>query len=531
MASKQGGSRFRSHTATIVVLVVGLGVTAALALGARSVHDNNEDRLLRQRTRETADVLSATIQSLQTPLASAAEVAEATDANPQRVGRLLEPIAGENRIFASAAVWSANPPDPRKPTLVYGERPTLASRPPDQIRARLARALKSPQLTVVPAHGNEGPRLQYTIASGSPSRYVVYAELALPKPGTNFVQSDPAFSDLGFALYLTEGKGKETLLFASTPELPLEGRQSATTINFADNRLRLVISSAGELGGRLLARLPWLLLAAGVLLVFGAGALTERLVRQRERARVLATENATLYAEQRNVAQTLQHSLLPETLPDPPGLHLAARYIAGAADVDIGGDWYDVVPVDDDHVFFAVGDVSGRGLTAGTIMASLRYAIRAYAAQGDDPATILRKLAELIDVGDSGHFATVLCGLIDVPRHEVTIANAAHPEPLLVDGDQARFVSTNVGVPIGVEQRGPYIPITLTVPAGGALLAFTDGLVERRGEVLDVGLERLREAAAQNHTSISTLLDDLGDRLTPDGATDDIAILGVQWTS
>jgi len=161
----------------------------------------------------------------------------------------------------------------------------------------------------------------------------------------------------------------------------------------------------------------------------------------------------------------------------------------------------------------------------------LRYAIRAYAAQGDDPATILRKLAELIDVGDSGHFATVLCGLIDVPRHEVTIANAAHPEPLLVDGDQARFVSTNVGVPIGVEQRGPYIPITLTVPAGGALLAFTDGLVERRGEVLDVGLERLREAAAQNHTSISTLLDDLGDRLTPDGATDDIAILGVQWKS
>ncbi len=246
---------------------------------------------------------------------------------------------------------------------------------------------------------------------------------------------------------------------------------------------------------------------------------------------MLATDNATLYAEQRSVAQTLQHSLLPETLPDPPGLVVAARYIAGAVDVDIGGDWYDVVPVDDDHVFFAVGDVSGRGLTAGTIMASLRYAIRAYAAQGDDPATVLRRLAALIDVGDSGHFATVLCGLIDVPRHVVTIANAAHPEPLLVDGSRARFVSTNVGVPIGVERRQPYVPITLTVPPGGALLAFTDGLVERRGEVLDVGLERLREAAAHNHASIGALLDDLGDRLTPDGAADDIAILGVQWKS
>jgi serine phosphatase RsbU (regulator of sigma subunit) len=529
MATKQGGSRFRSHTATAVVIIVGLGVTAALALGARSVHDNNEDRLLRQRTRETADVLSATIQSLQTPLASAAEVAEATDADPQRVSRLLAPIAGENRIFASAAVWPSEPADPKRPTLVYGDRPSLANRTPEQIRARLQRALKAPTLTVIPARGDAGPRLQYTIASGSPSRYVVYAELALPKPGTNFVQSDPAFSDLSFALYLTEEQGKETLLFASTPELPLGGRQAATTIDFADNRFRLVISSTGELGGRLLARLWWLLLGAGVLLVLGAGALTERLVRQRERARVLATENATLYAEQRRVSQTLQHSLLPETLPDPPGLVLAARYIAGAADVDIGGDWYDVVPVDEDHVLFAVGDVSGRGLTAGTIMASLRYAIRAYAAQGDEPATILRRLAELIDVGDSGHFATVLCGLIDVPRHQVTIANAAHPEPLILDGERSRFVATNVGVPIGVEQREPYVPVTVTVPPGGTLLAFTDGLVERRGEVLDVGLDRLREAAARNHASISALLDDLGDRLTPAGASDDIAILGVQW--
>src|SRR5262245_59491405 len=161
MASRQGGSRFRS-TATVVVIVVGLGVTAALAFGARSVHDNNEDRLLRQRTRETADVLGATIQSLQTPLASAAEAPEATDADPQRVGRLLAPIAGENRIFASAAVWSSDPTKQEKPTLVYGEQPTLAKRTPEQIRARLARALKSPTLTVIPARGDSGPRLQYT---------------------------------------------------------------------------------------------------------------------------------------------------------------------------------------------------------------------------------------------------------------------------------------------------------------------------------------------------------------------------------
>jgi serine phosphatase RsbU (regulator of sigma subunit) len=513
------------------VLVVGLGVTLALVFGARSVHDSNEKRLLRQRTRETADVLSATIQTLQTPLASSAEVAEATDADPERVGRLLKPRSGKNSIFVSSAVWSANPTDPRRPVLVYGEPPRLARSSPARIRSVLASTKKSPQLMVVPERGMGPKVLEYAIASGSPSRYVVYAELALPKPGTNFVQNDPAFADLGYALYLNGDKGRETILLSSTTDLPLSGRQAETTIPIGDNHLRLVITPTGELGGLLLARLPWLLLAAGVVLVVGASVLTERLIRQRERARVLATENATLYAEQRGVAQTLQHSLLPETLPESPGLVMAARYIAGADDVDIGGDWYDVVPVDEEHLLFAVGDVSGRGLTAGTIMASLRYAIRAYAAQGDDPATILRKLADLIDVGDSGHFATVLCGLIDIGRHEVTIANAAHPEPLLVDRDGARFVSTNVGVPIGVEQRGPYEPVTVSVAAGASLVAFTDGLVERRGEILDVGLERLREAAALNHASIGALLDGLGERMTPDGAADDIAILGVQWTS
>jgi serine phosphatase RsbU (regulator of sigma subunit) len=531
MAKGQGGSRLWSHTATFVVLVVGVAVTAGLALGARSVHDSNERRLLRQRTRESGDVLSATIQSLQTPLASAAEVAEATDADSQRVGRLLRPLVGAGSLFASAAVWSSDPQHAPRPVLVYGGRPRIERASEARIRALLSRAKQSPQLTVVPASETAGPVLEYTIASSSPSRYLVYAELALPKPGTNIVQSDPAFNDLRFALYLEGPERKSTLLLASTPDLPLRGQRSATTIDFGGNKLRLVIASTGELGGRLLARLPWLLLAAGIALALGAGALTERLIRQRERARVLASENATLYAEQRTVAQTLQRSLLPETLPDTPGLVLAARYIAGADDVEIGGDWYDVVQLDEEHVLFVVGDVSGRGLTAGTIMASLRYAIRAYAAQGDPPASILGKLADLIDVGDSGHFATVLCGLIDVPGHEVTIANAAHPEPLLVHHDQARFVSTSVGVPIGVGPTPAYAAITLTVPPEATLVVFTDGLVERRGEVLDVGLERLREAAARRHDSVDALLVDLGERLTPDGPTDDIAILGVRWTT
>ena len=190
--------------------------------------------------------------------------------------------------------------------------------------------------------------------------------------------------------------------------------------------------------------------------------------------------------------------MLPETLPEIPGLTVGARYIAGVDDIEIGGDWYDVMPLDGGNVMFVVGDVSGRGLAAGTIMAALRYAIRAYAAQGDDPAAILTKLANLISISDDGHFATVLCGVIDVDGHSVTLANAAHPEPLLING-QTSFVSTDIGVPIGVQAHQPYASTTIAVPAAATLVVFTDGLVERRGEIIDVGLQRLRETAGRSH--------------------------------
>src|SRR2546423_3797817 len=140
MARGQGASRVRARAATAVVVVVGLAVTAALTLGARTVHDSNEKRLLNQRSRELADVLGATIQSLQTPLVSAAEVAEATNASPPRVGKLLAPLAGGKSIFRSSALWLSNPAHPRKPALGLGGKPTLAQSPPPAIRARLARA-------------------------------------------------------------------------------------------------------------------------------------------------------------------------------------------------------------------------------------------------------------------------------------------------------------------------------------------------------------------------------------------------------
>ena len=113
----------------------------------------------------------------------------------------------------------------------------------------------------------------------------------------------------------------------------------------------------------------------------------------------IAEENRRLYSEQRTIAQTLQHALLPEALPKIQGVETGARYEAGVEGVDIGGDWYDLIALDDHRLLLVVGDVSGRGVRAAATMASLRYAIHAYAAQNDPPATILTKLSKLVNVG------------------------------------------------------------------------------------------------------------------------------------
>ena len=156
----------------------------------------------------------------------------------------------------------------------------------------------------------------------------------------------------------------------------LQGRRASVTVPFGDSQLLVVMSPRTELGGTLLARLWWILAIIGGLLTASAAALVARLSLRRRDAESLAAENARLYSRQRSVAQTLQHSLLMETFPPVDGLDFAARYIAGVDGIDIGGDWYDVVDLENGTVLLVVGDVSGRGLEAATTMASLRYAAR-----------------------------------------------------------------------------------------------------------------------------------------------------------
>jgi serine phosphatase RsbU (regulator of sigma subunit) len=508
-----------------VVFLIGLIVTATLAMTARTLHASNENRLLRQRVSEAGTVIGAASATTQAPLSASAALVEATRANPASFTKLMKPLAA-GQPFISVSVWPAHVRRPR-PLVVVGQKPELAQSTPAEQRAYLDHATTATSVVLRDLLGARSRRLGYAYSVGRAAKYVVYAETELEPRRRARVESNSAFSDLDYAIYLGTTDDLQDLIASSVADPHFTGRSAATTVPFGDGSLRLVMAPRRELGGSLLARLPWLIVAFGVLISLAAALLTDRLVRRRAHAEELARLNARLFSDQRSVAQTLQHSLLPAESPTFPGLEFAVRYEPGVDGVDIGGDWYDVVDVGDGRLMLVVGDVSGRGLQAATVMASLRYAIRAYAAQGDAPEVILYKLAKLIDVRRDRHFATVLCGLVDVAERRVAFANAGHPNPLLITEAGAQFIRTEVGAPVGVANRmSP--ATTVSIPDDAVLLAYTDGLFERRGESPDVGLERLREAAG-GYSSLDELLDGLLRKLTPDGGNDDTAILAVRW--
>ncbi|HEX4540747.1 MAG TPA: SpoIIE family protein phosphatase [Acidimicrobiales bacterium] len=435
----------------------------------------------------------------------------------------------------SASLWSL-PPGTTPAIAVVGTGPAVAASLP-QVQALLVRAARSPVLSVTGMLNQPQPRLGYAFAApGAGGGFAVYAESAIPPNRRLQIESNSAFSDLNYALYLGRTQRPANLVATDLSHLPVSGRHAVTTVPFGDAAFTLVMTARGNLGGGLSQDLPWVVAVLGALLAVIAALATERLIRRRTNAEAAATElgvvageNQRLYFEQRGLAEALQHALLPLEVPGFAGVEIRVEYLPGVGGVEIGGDWYDIIHLDDGAFLLVVGDVSGRGLRAATVMASLRYAIRAYAAQGDQPSIILDKLSELLSVAGDGHFATVICALVDIKRHQMIVANAGHLNPLLVVGHEARFVATDVGAPVGVSEHTSYHSVTVPVPGGATLVTFTDGLIERRGEDLDVGMERMRRAVLASNGSLDNMMRNVLHDLTPDGSDDDIALVGVKW--
>jgi putative methionine-R-sulfoxide reductase with GAF domain len=192
-------------------------------------------------------------------------------------------------------------------------------------------------------------------------------------------------------------------------------------------------------------------------------------------------------------ATTLVDSLLPSRLPETDGWELAARYVPGA-DIGIGGDWYDVFALPGERIGVVIGDVVGSGLRAAIVMGRLRSALRAYALEFDDPAEVLGRLDRKAAYFENTTMATVAYAVVDTATTAMELSLAGHLPPVLaLPGEEARFVDAPVDLPVGfgltVTGRRS---VSIDLPAGSLAAFYTDGLVERRGGDIDIGLERLR---------------------------------------
>ncbi|NGY64129.1 SpoIIE family protein phosphatase [Lentzea sp. NEAU-D13] len=231
---------------------------------------------------------------------------------------------------------------------------------------------------------------------------------------------------------------------------------------------------------------------------------------------------------ERAAATMLQESLLPSRLPSTDGWELAARYVPGA-ESGVGGDWYDVFELPGDRIGVVIGDVVGNGLRAAVVMGRLRSALRAYALEYLDPAQVLGKLDRKASYFEHNTMATVAYAIIDTATHRMSLAVAGHLPPVLaVPGEEAGFASVHVGPPIGFDLgTAGRRSAAVDVPPGTLIVLYTDGLVERREQDLDVGLERLRQTVSPmgpEEACVRIMATMVGDR----PATDDIALVAIR---
>jgi anti-anti-sigma factor len=245
-----------------------------------------------------------------------------------------------------------------------------------------------------------------------------------------------------------------------------------------------------------------------------------------------ALDRARLYRAEQGIAETLQRSLLPARLPDLERLALAAHYLPGAEGSQAGGDWYDVVHLEDDRVAIAVGDVVGQGPAAAAVMGQLRSALSTALLQGCAPAEALELLDRFAARLPGALASTAACLIVDGSAGTVTWARAGHPPPLLVMADgTGRFLEgEGAGTVLGVPGRSPYTEGSVRIEPGATLLLYTDGLVERRGELLDDGLARVLDVATRHASADPGRLTSrlLADVLADTDQPDDVAVIAAR---
>ncbi|MGW0558248.1 SpoIIE family protein phosphatase [Streptomyces sp. NPDC002926] len=240
-------------------------------------------------------------------------------------------------------------------------------------------------------------------------------------------------------------------------------------------------------------------------------------------------QRAVLYDQEHDLAQGLQQAMLPRRIPAVPGSQIAVRYRSARLGRDIGGDWYDVIALPGGRVGAVIGDVQGHDTHAAAVMGQLRIVLRAYAAEGHTPATVMARASVFLHELDTERFATCMYAEVDLSTGVMQLVRAGHVDPLVRDNDgSTRRLPVDGGLPLGLSAefgRLEYPVTTIELDPGQTLLFYTDGLVEVPGADLDDGMQLLTALVRAGPRDLQLLADQLCDVVDERSGDDDVAIL------
>jgi PAS domain S-box-containing protein len=319
--------------------------------------------------------------------------------------------------------------------------------------------------------------------------------------------------------------GRSELYPVITDELLVAGARDAEHLRLIrELQLRSVMVVPIAARGRTLGAITFVHAESGLEYDSADLALAEELGRRAG----LAISNVRLYETAQKTAVTLQRSLLQDSLPWVDGLEATASYLPGAAGTEIGGDWYDVMRLDDGRVAIVVGDVMGRGLRAAALMGHLRTAVRTYAYVAGDPGRALALLRSYVNAHRVVDFATMAVLYVDPETGRTQAASAGHPPPVIAGGGEAWFGDVKPGPPIGLSEADSPVA-EFTLDRGQTVLLYTDGLVERRSVPITESLQELLRAVGSAPTEPTALVAHVLSVLLPGGThDDDVAVLAVR---
>ncbi|MGW6403433.1 SpoIIE family protein phosphatase [Streptomyces sp. NPDC055134] len=241
-------------------------------------------------------------------------------------------------------------------------------------------------------------------------------------------------------------------------------------------------------------------------------------------------QRAILFDSERDFATGLQSTMLPRHIPTFPGVEIAVRYHAAGSGREVGGDWYDVIPLPRRRIGIVVGDVEGHDTQAAAVMGQLRIALRAFAGEGHPPSTVIARASRFLAELDTDRFATCMYAQVDPATGDVRAIRAGHTEPVLRHADgRVSTPPVRGGLPLGLAtefEQEEYPETRLDLLPGEAFILFTDGLVEHRGRDVTAGVKAMTEAVRKGPVQARAIAEHLSERVSQVTQTaDDVALL------